>query len=73
MDRRMDAVYLHGASGLLCVCGPSADAANLELLGLRSVTEGGKLWLHVPDDEGILTETQTCNNLTLVSDAPDLP
>jgi hypothetical protein len=45
------------------------DAANLELLGLRSVTEGGKLWLHVPDDEGILTETQTCNNLTLVSDA----
>ena len=45
------------------------DAATLEQLGLRSVTEGGKLWLHVPDDEGILTETQTCNNLTLVSDA----
>jgi hypothetical protein len=45
------------------------DVATLEQLGLRSVTEGGKLWLHVPDDEGILTETQTCNNLTLVSDA----
>lgn len=45
------------------------DAATLEQLGLRAVTEGGKLWLHVPDDEGILTETQTCNNLTLVSDA----
>ncbi len=45
------------------------DAATLEQLGLRSVTEGGKLWLHVADDEGILTETQTSNNLTLVSDA----
>ncbi|MCX6858373.1 MAG: hypothetical protein NTV80_26135 [Verrucomicrobia bacterium] len=44
-------------------------AATLEQLGLRSVTEGGKLWLHVPDDDGVLTETQTCNNLTLVSDA----
>lgn len=45
------------------------DAAALEQLGLRRVTEGGKLWLHVPDDEGIFTETQSCNNLTLVSDA----
>lgn len=45
------------------------DTPTLEQLGLRAVTEGGKLWLHVPDDEGILTETQTSNNLTLVSDA----
>lgn len=45
------------------------DAASLEQLGLRSVTEGGKLWLHVPDDEGILAETQTRNGLTLVTDA----
>jgi hypothetical protein len=45
------------------------DAATLEQLGLRPVTEGGKLWLHVPDDEGILTETQTHNDLTLATDA----
>lgn len=45
------------------------DAATLEQLGLRPVTEGGKLWLHVPDDEGILTETQTRSGLTLVTDA----
>ncbi len=45
------------------------DAATLEQIGLRQVTEGGKLWLHVPDDEGILTETQTRSGLTLVTDA----
>ncbi len=45
------------------------DAATLEQLELRPVTEGGKLWLHVPDDEGILTETQTRSGLTLVTDA----
>ncbi len=45
------------------------DAATLEQLGLRPVTEGGKLWFHVPDDEGILTETQTRSGLTLVTDA----
>jgi hypothetical protein len=45
------------------------DAAALDQLGLRSVTEGGKLWLHVPDDEGILAETQTRSGQTLVSDA----
>ena len=45
------------------------DAATLGQLGLRPVTEGGKLWLHVPDDEGILTETQTCSGLKLVTDA----
>lgn len=45
------------------------DAPTLEQLGLRPVTEGGKLWLHVPDDEGILTETQTRSGLTLAADA----
>lgn len=45
------------------------DAATLEKLQLRPVTEGGKLWLHVPDDEGILAETQTRNGLKLVTDA----
>ena len=34
------------------------DAAMLEALGLRPVAEGGKLWLHVPDDLGVLSETQ---------------
>jgi hypothetical protein len=45
------------------------DAATLQQLGLRLTNEGGNLWLHVPDDEGILTETQTINHLTLVTDA----
>ena len=45
------------------------DSATLEQLGIRPVTEGGKLWLHVPDDEGILTETQKRSGLTLVTDA----
>ena len=45
------------------------DAATLEHLGLRPVSEGGKLWLHVPDDEGIFLETQTCQGLTLTTDA----
>lgn len=45
------------------------DTATQEKLGLRPVTEGGKLWLHVPDDEGILAETQTRNGLKLVTDA----
>lgn len=45
------------------------DTATLDLLGLRSVTEGGKLWLHVPDDEGVFTEKQTHQGLTLATDA----
>ncbi|TDU64148.1 transcriptional regulator with AbiEi antitoxin domain of type IV toxin-antitoxin system [Prosthecobacter fusiformis] len=45
------------------------EAATLERLGLRQVSEGGKLWLHVPADEGVLMETQTRHHLTLVSDA----
>ncbi len=45
------------------------DAADLDQLGLRPVTEGGKLWLHVPDDEGLLTETQASGPLNLATDA----
>lgn len=45
------------------------DASTLKELGLREVTEGGKLWLHVPEDEGIFLETQTCQRLTLTTDA----
>ncbi len=45
------------------------EAATLDQLGLRPVNEGGKLWLHVPDDEGILNETQTRSGLTLATDA----
>lgn len=45
------------------------DSDTLEQLGLRPVAEGGKLWLHEPNDEGILSETQQRNDLTLVSDA----
>lgn len=45
------------------------DAATLDQLGLRPVDEGGKLWLLIPDDEGILAETQKNNGLTLVTDA----
>ena len=45
------------------------DAAMLDALGLRQVSDGGKLWLHVPDDEGLLSETQTRAGLTLATDA----
>ncbi len=47
------------------------DAATLESFGLRSVAEGGKVWLHVPEDEGVFLETQSSNKhpLKLVSDA----
>lgn len=45
------------------------DSAALEKLGLRPVSEGGKLWLHVPDDEGVLTETQIRDGLVLATDA----
>lgn len=45
------------------------EAATLDSLGLRQVSEGGKLWLHVPDDEGLLDDTQTQSGLTLTTDA----
>lgn len=45
------------------------DATALGKLGLRPVSEGGKLWLHLPDDEGPLSETQVRSGLTLATDA----
>jgi hypothetical protein len=55
------------------VCSAYVDrplgAVALDELGLRPVSEGGKLWLHTPDDEGLFTETQHRGGLTLVSDA----
>jgi len=46
---------------------PTADA--LAAWNLRPVPEAGKLWLHLPDDPGPLTETQTHAGLTLATDA----
>lgn len=45
------------------------DSATLESLGLRPVEEVGKVWLHVPKDEGVFLETQSTANLDLVTDA----
>lgn len=45
------------------------DAVTLGKLGLREVTEGGKLWLHVPEDDGIFIETQNRKGLALTTDA----
>jgi hypothetical protein len=45
------------------------EAAALERLGLRPVNDAGKVWLFVPKDEGIFLETQTAQDLPLVSDA----
>ena len=46
---------------------PSADL--LDHLGLRRVQEGGRVWFHLPNDEGVFRETRTVENLPLVSDA----
>ena len=45
------------------------EAAVLQQLRLRPVTEAGKVWLYVPDDDGVFLETQTRQELPLVSDA----
>lgn len=45
------------------------EAATLEQLGFRPVTEAGKAWLYIPDDEGVFLETQKIQGLTLASDA----
>jgi len=45
------------------------EATTLERLGLRPVNDAGKVWLHVPDDEGVFLETQSVRDLPLVSDA----
>jgi DNA-binding MarR family transcriptional regulator len=46
---------------------PSPDALNS--LGLRAVAEGGRVWFHLPVDEGVFRETRLVENLPLVSDA----
>lgn len=45
------------------------EPATLEGLGFRIVSDGGKVWLHVPNDEGVFLETQTHQGLSLASDA----
>jgi hypothetical protein len=41
----------------------------LDSLGLRPVSEGGRVWFHLPVDEGVFRETRVVDNLPLVSDA----
>lgn len=41
----------------------------LDSLGLRPVSEGGRVWFHLPLDEGVFRETRVVDNLPLVSDA----
>jgi hypothetical protein len=41
----------------------------LESTGLRPVEDGGVVWLHIPNDEGVFLETQKVSGLTLASDA----
>lgn len=45
------------------------EAATLGQWGLRPVTDAGKVWLYVPDDEGVFLETQRIQDLPLASDA----
>ena len=42
---------------------------ELEALGLRPTEEGGKLWLHEPNDEGVFLETRMQQGLSLATDA----
>lgn len=46
---------------------PSEDL--LAQLGLRSVTDAGRVWFHVPADEGIFREKRFVQELPLVTDA----
>ena len=41
----------------------------LERYSLRPVSNAGKVWLFVPDDEGVFLETQSVQDLPLVTDA----
>lgn len=43
--------------------------ALLKQIGLRPVPDGGRIWLHVPDDDGVFLETQEIRGLPLVTDA----
>lgn len=46
---------------------PSADV--IERLGLRQVPDAGRVWFHLPTDEGVFVERQTVETLPLVTDA----
>lgn len=46
---------------------PSRELA--ERIGLRPVSDAGRVWLHVPNDAGVFLEGQTVQNLPLVTDA----
>lgn len=46
---------------------PDAAALEKKLLA-RRVEDGGRLWLVVPKDEGVLRETQTADGFTLAAD-----
>lgn len=46
---------------------PSPEA--LERMGFRPVTDGGRIWFHIPNDEGVFLETRPVEDLPLVSDA----
>jgi len=41
----------------------------LDEIGFQQVSEAGRVWLHVPVDEGVFRETQLIQGLPLVSDA----
>ena len=45
------------------------DADEQAALGLRKVTQGGRLWIIVPRDEGVFQATRTVDGLPLVCDA----
>ena len=46
---------------------PSAD--EIEKLGLRPVSDAGRVWFHIPTDEGVFLERQTVETLPLATDA----
>jgi hypothetical protein len=46
---------------------PSSDV--LEKLGLRSVSDAGRVWFYIPTDEGVFLEGQTIETLPLATDA----
>jgi hypothetical protein len=45
------------------------ETTVLEGLGLRPVNDAGKVWLLLPDDEGLFWENQSVQDLTLATDA----
>ena len=42
------------------------ETATLEQLGLRRVDDAGKVWLFVPEDDGVFLETRTIQDLPIV-------